>query len=73
MNDDSSMDSDTKSYNDIPLLEDVVKVKRDFHPMTPSKKVFDVTLPNTKTSIDNHSDNMDEPSKLDFTDAYEEA
>ena len=66
------MDSDTKSYNDIPLLENVVKVKRDFHPMTPSKKVFDVSLPNTKPSVDNHSDNMDEPTKFDFTDAYEE-
>ena len=37
--------------------------------MTPSKKVFDVSLPNTKPSIDNHYDNMDEPTKLDFTDA----
>ena len=36
----SSMDSDTESYNDIPLLDVVVKVKRDFHPMTPSKKVL---------------------------------
>ena len=49
-----------------------MKVKREFYPMTPSKKVFDVTLPNTKTSIDNYSDYMDELSKLDFTNAYEE-
>ena len=72
MSEDPSVDSDTESYKDIPLLEDVVKVKRDFHPMTPSKNVFDVSLPNTKPSIDNHSNNMDEPTKLDFTDAYEE-
>ena len=72
VNDDSSMDSDTKSYNDIPLLEDVVKVKRDFHPMTPSKKVFDVSLPDRRASIDKDSDNKDKSTKFDFTDAYDE-
>ena len=72
VSEDLSMDSDTESYNDISLLEDVIKVKRDLHPLTPSKKVFDVSLPNTKPSIDNHSDNMNEPTNLDLTDAYEE-
>ena len=34
--------------------------------------MFDVWLPNTKPSIDNQSDNMDKPTKLDFKDTYEE-
>ena len=37
LNEDSSIDSETKSYNDTPLLEDVTKVRKDLNPMTPNK------------------------------------
>ena len=36
VNEDSSIDSETKSYNDIPLLEDIIKVRKDLNPMTPT-------------------------------------
>ena len=40
--------------------------------MTPSKKVFHVSLPDRRAIIDKDSDNKGEPTKLDFTDAYDE-
>ena len=39
--------SDNNSYNDIPQLEDVVKIRKDTSPISPSKKVFDVSLPDS--------------------------
>ena len=51
MSEDSSVDSDSKSYNDIPSLEDIGKIKRNYHPMTPSKKVYDVSLPDSVANI----------------------
>ena len=43
----SSVDTDNHSYNDIPSLQDVLKVKKDKNPMTPRKKVFAFSLPDT--------------------------
>ena len=65
------LQDNNKSYNDIPSLEDVVKVKKDRNSMTPSKEVFDVTLSDTGSSNDTEPDNQDSPTKLDFTDAYD--
>ena len=62
----------SKSYNDKQILGDVIKVRKDLNPMTPSKKVFDVSLPDRRSSIDKDSYNKDEPTKLDFTDANDE-
>ena len=71
VSEDSSVDSDSKSYNDIPSLEDVEKIKRNYHPMTPSKKVYDVSLPDNVANIGQDSEDPDVSNKLDFTDAYD--
>ena len=65
MSEDSSVDSASKSYDDIPSLEDIGKIIRDYHPMTHSKKVYDVSLPDSVANIDEDSENNDEPNKLD--------
>lgn len=70
VNEGSSIDSETIRYNDIPLLEDVIKVRKDLNHMTPSKKVFDVTALDTRASSDGHSNDQGDPTKLQFTDAY---
>lgn len=67
----SSLDTDYQSYNDIPSLQDIVKIKRDLNHMTPSRKVFDVTLPDTRSNNDTEYDNHDSPTKLDFIKAYD--
>merc|ERR1712214_141743 len=72
VSEDSSVDSDSKSYNDIPSFEDVGKIKRNYHPMTPSKKVYDVSLPDSVANIGEDSEDCDESNKLDFTDAYDQ-
>ena len=55
--------------NNVPGIEpenDVLKVNKESSPNAPTKKVFDVKLPDTG------SDNQDSPTKLDFTDAYDD-
>merc|ERR1712214_65841 len=64
VSEDSSVDSDSKSYNDIPSLKDVEKIKRNYLPTTPSKKVYDVSLPDNVENIGEE--------KLDFTEAYDQ-
>ena len=54
------------------MWENGVKLRKDIKPMTPSKKLFDVTLPDTRLSTDGEPDDQSNPTKLDFTDAYEE-
>ena len=72
MSEDSSVESDSKSYNNIPSLEDVEKIRRNYHPTTPSKKVYDVTLPDKVTSIGKEPDDNDPLNRLDAKDAYEQ-
>ena len=72
VSEDSSVDSDSKSYNDIPSLEDLGKIKRNYQPTTPSKKVYDVSLPDSVDNIGQDSEDNDGSDKLDFTDAYEQ-
>ena len=72
VSEDSSVESDSKSYNDIPSLEDVEKIRRNYHPMTPSKKVYDVTLPDKVTSMGKDPDDNDPFNRLDAKDAYDQ-
>ena len=72
MSEDSSVESDSKSYNEIPSLEDVEKIKRNYQPLTPSKKVYDVRLPDDITDFGQNFKDPVDSNKLDFTDAYEQ-
>ena len=40
--------------------------------MTPSKKVYDVSLPDDVANISQNSEDPDDSNKLDFTDAYDQ-
>ena len=61
----SSVDTDNQSYNDIPSLQNVFKVNKEPSPVTPSKKVFDVSLPDTGPNMPKS------PTKHDFSELYD--